>query len=31
MNTDIYVNYIYELFNEYLISLKGIIFWDGEY
>jgi hypothetical protein len=28
MNIDIYENYIYIKLNEYMISLKRIIFWD---
>jgi hypothetical protein len=29
MNIDIHVNYIYMLLNEYMISLKQIIFYNG--
>jgi hypothetical protein len=32
MNIDIHENYyIHMLLNEYVISLKRIIFWNGEY
>jgi hypothetical protein len=30
ININIYANYIYVLFNECVISLKGIIFCDGK-
>jgi hypothetical protein len=29
MNINIYANYIHMLVNEYMITLKRIIFWDG--